>query len=252
MLRGIGALLIISSALGVLNGLYVATVVLTASRLFISQIPAFTLSFIFAACGLASGIMLFRKTPTKRSALFWIAAWGAGLCVSLLILAFVPNVYFELVDGWWPPKDPIFFGSFWNMMITAVGEDAIFTQYLELFRATSYLSSLLSSPVLWVFVPLGLCLWALFGRAGGWADKAVACVAIVMAILTTNSAIETALLQYGIATYEPPDGSVVDFAYYPQFDWYVFYAIEALMFVAMSLLLFRRKPRLVEQRSIEA
>ncbi len=245
MLRSIGLLLVVASAVGIIAVLqtffeYGGFEFRLGSALALS----------FAGSGLAVGVMLLRKVPPKRGAIFWIAIFGVtrgallaipiGIGIALVLLQQINSLGLTWFSNWWPPKEALFHNTLWFTFYT--GSTGPYE--VELFYTTSSIAGIFVSPIFWFLVPLGLYLWVLWGRAGGLADKVLGYVALALAILMTISAIETGLVHYSMATYEPPPDTIVDFLYYPKLHWYVLYAIEVLLFTATAVLLLRRQPRI--------
>lgn len=249
MLRSIGFALAIFSAVSLL----VALGSLIADL--ISQWPYYvirrTLMIVFSAAGLTVGIILTGFRPTGRGPLFWSAALGCGVWGSVAALLLASYFFFLLSseDGphilalflgpfptdalWWPPK----------------GGDLIYPLLQMLDSLESYLlaSAIMNSVAIWVYAPLAICAWALWGRPGGAADKVFALIAAFLAGLTILFSVATAFAHYEIATYVDPAGTVTDFLYYPEFIWYSLYAVAVLWFVVLAVLLFQRRRVPVER-----
>lgn len=245
MLRSIGLLLVVASAVGIIAVLqtffeYGGFEFRLGSALALS----------FASCGLAIGVMLVRKVPPRRGALFWIAIFGVtrgalfvipiGIGIALVLLQLIGSIGPMAPHGnWWPPKESLFHFTLWQTF-----DGGVIPWESRLFQTTWLIAGIFASPIFWVLVPLGLYLWVLWGRAGGRADKVLGYIALALAILMAMSAIETGFVHCSIATFESPSDTIVDFLYYPKLYWYVLYAIEVLLFTATGTLLLRRQPRI--------
>jgi hypothetical protein len=246
MLRSIGLLLVVASAVGVVAVLqtffeYGGFEFRLGSALALS----------FASYGLAIGVMLVRKAPPRRGALFWIAilsvARGAlfaipfGIGIALVQLKVAPEIGWVIPsNNWWPPKESLFHDTLWSSFYRGPTDPS----ELGFFQATSSIAGIFTSALFWVFVPLILYLGVLWSRPGGIVDKIFGWIAFALAILVIISAVETGYIQYERTTAEWPPGISVQYFYYPALHWYVLYAIEVLLFTATGVLLLRRQPRI--------
>lgn len=258
MLRGIGFLLIVTSAIGVLAPLWsIISNMLGDKWIDRNDLGAYIFSPAFAAFGLAAGVVLVRKKPLKRGALFWMSVFGISVCapfvatyvavvllllfsgqegVSLISLVFarVPN------DGWWPPQEFLFCNT---LMFRSTFSESLFWSGAPLHEPLQFICAPQSSLWFWAYLPLAICLQAIWGQRGKWADKLCSVLAVLLAALLLITVTEIAWSHYQQATYIPDPGSVVESVYQPTLSWYAYYAIVVLWLLAVAVLLVRRKIR---------
>ena len=249
MQRGLGVLLVLSGALGVVSALLSISCYLSEGWFYLISLAGFACSLLYAGYVLAVGVMLLRKAPPRRGSLFWIAAAGICLIVppALYMALMILGVVHDPFDGWWPPQEAIFHNAYWY----EPGIPKILANR-EIFQFTSTLASILRSPLFWTFFPLMICVWSIWGRRSGLIDRLFGCLAVVLAIVMSMSAAETAWFHYQMTTYTYPPDVAVDFLYIPEAGWYPFYAVTVLLLVTTASLLFTRAKitRLTEQERI--
>jgi hypothetical protein len=210
--------------------------------------PGDPYTIFFSASASAAGVIAARARPIRHGPLFWVAVLGCAVCAPVLIYLVVKFI-FEFVSGddpsiamlflglssstWWPPKD---------------------LDLGELIRRAFGLSygsmpPIFSNWAVWLHLPVAACLWAIWGKRGGMADKIFGAIMLLLAGLAALLAACTAALEIETAGNTTPECDIVDdtcsifdYAYIPEPSWFLYYAILILWFVALAVLLFGRRP----------
>lgn len=256
MLRGIGFSLIATGAFGVLAALQSIGYYLNESWFHWDDLAGFIYSGAFAASGAAAGVILFTRRPLRRGELFWIALLGASVCAPLVAIHIVTllwglfsgqefwSIWTVIMfpvwwDGWWPPQEFLFCDT---LMYASPFRESLFWHGAPLHEPLQVVCSPQRSLAFWACLPLAICLQAIWGRKGKWADMVSALLAVLLSVLLVVAAAEIALLHYQQAAFSPGPEEVIDYLYHPQLSWYVYFATVVLWLLAFAVLLARRKP----------
>ena len=254
MLRGVGLSLAVLGAVATLAALQPIVHDMSGGSLYWIDFFGQVYTLAFALCGVASGVILYRRKPATREPLSRIGVFGvyltAPLVLAYLVLAIsqqvtnygaaslMARVFFRVGwDEWWPPQESLFCNT---LMFSSPWGESLFWAGRPLHEPLQVVCGIGQSVAFWTWLPFAVCLRAIWGRPRKWVDTLFAWIAGIVAVAVMIAAAETAWQTYERTTVESATGDILDYLYIAELRWYAFYALAILLLVTLAMLLSRR------------